>query len=107
MENPPSQPERGRSTISFTRGPFLRQLSPVGRLLAARLFLAALPHAYGQDQEHQLLNRLPKPDMSLQNAAQNKKFIAVKGTSLDKHPATGTFYLEEKSNSKRFSGPRD
>jgi hypothetical protein len=99
--------ERSGSTISFTKKPFLRQLWPVGRLLAACLFLADLPHAYGQDQEHQLLNRLLKPDMSLQNVAQNKKFIVVKGTSLDKHAATGTFYLEKKSNSKRFSGPRD
>jgi hypothetical protein len=45
--------------------------------------------------------------MSLQNAAQNKKFIAVNGASIDKHAATSTFYLEKKSNSKRFSGARD
>lgn len=79
----------------------------MGRVLAVCVLLAALSCARGQDQERKLVDRLLKPDMSLQNAAQNKKFVVVKGTFLDKHVATGTFYLEKKSNSKRFSGPRD
>jgi hypothetical protein len=79
----------------------------VRRLLAALLLLATLPYARGQDQEHQLVDRLLKPDMGLQNRAQNKKFMAAKGASIDKHAATSTFYLEKKSNSKRFSGARD
>jgi hypothetical protein len=99
--------ERSRSTISFTRKPLFRQLRHVRRLLAACLLLAALPYARGQDQEHQLVDRLLKPDMSLQNPAQSKKFMAAKGASIDKHADTSTFYLEKKSNSKRFSGARD
>lgn len=82
----------------------------MGRVLAVCVLLAALSCARGQDQEHRLVDRLLKPDMSLQNAAQNKKFIVVKGPSLDKHAATSAFYLEKKSNSNPESfrgGPRD
>jgi hypothetical protein len=98
--------ERGRSTISFTKEPLLRQLRHVGRLLAACLLLAALSCVRGQDQEHQLLDRLLKPDMSLQNTAQNKKFIATNGASIDKHASASSFYVQEKSNWKSFSGTR-
>jgi hypothetical protein len=79
----------------------------VRRLLAALLLLAALSYAYGQDQEHQLLNRLLKPDMNLQNTAENKKFIAANGAFIDKRATASTFYVEKKSNSKRFSRARD
>jgi hypothetical protein len=79
----------------------------MGRVLAACVLLAALSCVRGQDQEHRLVDRLLKPDMSLQNPAQNKKFMAAKGASIDKHAVTSTFYLEKKSNSKRFSGARD
>jgi hypothetical protein len=99
--------ERGRSTIPLQRSRCFGSFGNMGRLLAVCLLLAALSYARGQDQEHQLLNRLLKPDMSLQNSAQNKKFIAVNGASFDKHATTSTFYVEKKSNSKRFSGPRD
>jgi hypothetical protein len=99
--------ERGRSTISFTKQPLLRQLRHVGRLLAACLFLAALSCVRGQDQERNLVDRLLKPDMSLQNRAQNKKFIAANGASIDKRATASTFYVQTKLNSKRFSGTRD
>jgi hypothetical protein len=78
----------------------------MGRLLAACLLLAALSCARGQDQEHQLLDRLLKPDMSLQNPAQNKKFSATNGASINKHATASTFYVQKKSGSKRFSETR-
>jgi hypothetical protein len=79
----------------------------VRRLLAALLLLAALSYARGQDPEHQLLDRLLKPDMSLQNPAQNKKFMAAKGASINKHATASTFYVQKKSSSKSFSGTRN
>ena len=71
----------------------------MGRLLAACVLLAAFSCARGQDQEPQLLDRLLKPDMSLQNTAQNKKFIAANGASINKHATASTFYVRKKSSS--------
>ena len=79
----------------------------MGRVLAVCVLLAAFSCARAQEQGRTLVDRLLKPDMSLQNPAQNKKFMAAKGASIDKHATTSTFYLEKKSNSKRFSGARD
>jgi hypothetical protein len=81
----------------------------MGRVLTACLLLAAFSCVRGQDQERNLVDRLLKPDMSLQNTAQNKKFIAANGASINKnkHATAGTFYVERKSNSKRFFGARD
>ena len=40
------------------------------------LVLTALSCVRGQDQERKLLDRLLKPDMTLQNDAQHKNFVA-------------------------------
>jgi hypothetical protein len=49
------------------------------------------------------MDRLLKPDMTLQNDAQHKKFVAD-GTSINKRATVGTFYVQKKSNQKSFSG---
>jgi hypothetical protein len=67
------------------------------------LVLAVLPCARGQDQERKLVDRLLKPDMNLQNDAQNKKFIADGTASINKRATVGTFYVQKKSNQKNFS----
>src|SRR5207302_8409092 len=65
------------SQIFFTTAARLRHPRTVRKSVTAwLLLLAALPCARGQDQERKLLDRILKPDMSLQNEAQNKKFIA-------------------------------
>jgi hypothetical protein len=79
----------------------------MGRVLTACSLLAAFACAGAQDQERNLVDRLLEPDMSLQNTAQNKKFIAANGASISKHAITSAFYVEKKSNSKTFSGARD
>jgi hypothetical protein len=71
------------------------------------LLLAALSCARAQDQERNLVDRLLRPDLSLQNTAQNKKFIGANGASINKQATASTFYVQKKSGSKRFSGPRD
>ena len=63
--------------------------------------LAALPAALGQEQEKKLVDRLLKPDMTLQGREQNKKFLAD-GTSINKRANVGTFYVQEKSKPKSF-----
>jgi hypothetical protein len=79
----------------------------VGKVVTAfLLLLAAFSFARAQDQESKLVERLLRPDMTLQSTAQNKKFIAD-GASINKRATVGTFYVQKKSNSKSFSGPRD
>jgi hypothetical protein len=67
------------------------------------LILAALSGVRGQDQERKLVDRLLKPDMTLQNDAQHKKFVAD-GASMNKRASVGTFYVQKKRNQKNFSG---
>lgn len=71
------------------------------------MLLTAFSCARAQDQERNLVDRLLRPDMSLQNTAQSKRFIAVKGASINKHATAGAFYVQKKSNSRRFSGAPD
>ena len=79
----------------------------MGRVLAACALVAVLSCARAQDQERNLVDRLLRPDMSLQNTAQSKRFIAANGASIDKRATTTAFYVEKKSNLKSFSGARD
>ncbi len=75
-------------------------------VLVCTALFTALPYVYAQEQERKLLDRLLKPDMTLGNNAQNKKFNADR-VSINKQATVGTFYVQEKSNSKRFFGARD
>jgi hypothetical protein len=76
----------------------------VRRLLALCLLLGAGAPLSAQDQEQKLVDRLLKPDASLQNSAQNKKFSADR-TSINKRATVGTFYMEQRPQPKAFSGP--
>jgi hypothetical protein len=79
----------------------------VGKLLTIAVLLLAAPSCLrAQDQERKLVDRLLRPDMTLQNSEQKKKFIAD-GKSINKKATVGTFYVQKKSNSKTFSGTRD
>ena len=78
-------PLRGAPTnqqFRFTSPPELRQPCDVRKSVAISLLvLAALSCVRGQDQERKLVDRLLKPDMTLQNDAQHTKFVAD-GTSM-------------------------
>jgi hypothetical protein len=78
----------------------------VRNLLALGLLLFSVSSLGAQDQERKLVDRLLRPDMSLQSSEQTKKFIADK-TLVDKQAHVGTFYLQKKSNAKDFSGTRE
>lgn len=76
------------------------------KLLAVGLVLLTVCPARAQDQERKLIDRILKPDTTLQNDAQNKKFKADK-TSVDKRATVGTYYLEQKRAGKKFSNARN
>ena len=79
----------------------------MGKLLTIAVLLLAAPSwLRAQDQERKLVDRLLRPDMTLQNSEQKKKFVAD-GTSINKKANVGTFYVEKKPNSKMFSGTRE
>jgi hypothetical protein len=67
------------------------------------LVWAALACVRAQDQERKLVDRLLKPDMTLQSSEQNKKFIADGGSSMKKRANVGSFYIAKKPNSKSYS----
>jgi hypothetical protein len=82
--------------------PAVRKSREIGILL-----LAVLCSASAQDQEKKLLDRLLKPDMALQNDAQNKKFIGDGSASINKRANVGSFFIHQKPRSKDFGGTRD
>ena len=71
------------------------------------LLTAALCRVNAQDQEKKLVDRLLKPDMALQNDAQNKKFSGDGSASINKRANLGTFFVHQKPNAKNYSGGRD
>jgi hypothetical protein len=80
--------------------------APVRNLLIACLLLLPVCCAHAQQQERKLVDRIMEPDMSLENDAQNKKFTSDK-TSVNKPAHVSTFYLQQKSPAKKYSGTRD
>jgi hypothetical protein len=69
---------------------------------ASLLVFLLLPRVYAQEQENKLVDRLLRPDMTLQNGAQRKTFTAA-GAPLDRHATVRDFYWQEKTNAKKFS----
>src|SRR5205814_2449220 len=85
--------------ICFPQPWLVRRSVPVWMFL-----LVGLSCACAQDQERKLVDRLLKPDMTLQSDAQNKKFIADGSSPINKEARVGTFYIHQKPRSKSFFG---
>jgi hypothetical protein len=64
------------------------------------------PTAPAQGQERALVDRLLRPDTTLQNHAQNKKFLAD-GAAIDKRATVSAFYIQQKSKPASFAGIRE
>jgi hypothetical protein len=62
--------------------------------------------ASAQEQEHKLIDRIMKPDMTLGNEAQGKQFTADR-TSVNKKAHVSTFNFQQKSTAKEYRGTRD
>jgi hypothetical protein len=98
-----------RSEIDFSLqiGGYFGRLRVVRKPAAACLgVLVTFSCIHAQDQESKLVDRLLRPDTTLRNDAQNKKFSAD-GRSINKKASVGTFYVQKKSNAKSFAGTRD
>jgi hypothetical protein len=78
----------------------------VRQVLALWLVVFFVSSTHGQEQERKLVDRLLKPDMTLQTTEQNKKFVADK-TLIDRPAPVSAFYLQKKSNEKNFAGTRN
>jgi hypothetical protein len=72
-------------------------------IVAIGTLLIGISTALAQEQEHRLMDRLLKPDASLANPAQNKKFTGAHATSFDKPAHTKSFYSPRKSPAKTFA----
>ena len=75
-------------------------------LVGTLLLCFAVFSASAQEQEKKLVDRLLKPDLALQNAAQGKQFHA-RSNRVEKQLALRTFYIPEKSLVKSFDGGRE
>ncbi len=68
------------------------------------LALAGIAHA--QEQEKKLLDRLLKPDMTLQNDVQNKQFTGAGGETITKKAPTKSFFVAPRKAEKGFWNTR-
>lgn len=68
---------------------------------ACLLTVALVGSVNAQEQERKLLDRLLKPDMSLQNSVQEKQFVP-RGTTATKEARTKEFYVRERQPEKSF-----
>jgi hypothetical protein len=74
----------------------------VRAILAASVFaLAFVASATAQEQERKLIDRILKPDMSLQNSVQEKQFVA-RGATATRQAPTKEFYVRERKPEKSF-----
>jgi hypothetical protein len=71
--------------------------------VAIGTLLIGISTALGQEQERRLMDRLLKPDASLANPAQNKKFTGERTASFDKPAQTKSFYSSQKPTVKTSS----
>jgi len=94
--------------ISFTNQQSFYQPLVVRTSFAVwTLLTAAVCCVHAQDQEKKLVDRLLKPDMTLQNDAQNKKFSGDGSVSINKRANVGSFYVHRKPSLKKYSKTRD
>jgi hypothetical protein len=70
-------------------------------LTSCLLAVALAASATAQEQERKLLDRLLKPDMSLQNPVQTKQYVA-RGSTTTKQAPTKEFYVQERKPEKSF-----
>jgi hypothetical protein len=75
------------------------------RGVVALILLGSVVLARAQEQDRKMLDRLLKPDMTLQNNAQGKQFVA-RGATLSKSAPTKSFYVAETRKQKRFWNTR-
>jgi hypothetical protein len=71
-------------------------------IVAIGTFFIGASAALAQEQERKLIDRVLKPNTSLANPAQNKKFAGERLASFDKQARTSNFYFVPKRVTKTF-----
>ncbi|MDQ6655511.1 MAG: hypothetical protein M3Y80_06845 [Verrucomicrobiota bacterium] len=69
------------------------------------LLACGIAAAGAQEQERKLMDRVLKPDMSLQNEMQAKQF-GVRGNAEAKQVHTKSFYVADRRQEKQYAGAR-
>jgi hypothetical protein len=69
------------------------------------VFLACASTGVGQEQERKLVDRLLKPDTTLANASQDKKFETGRSQKT-RSSSTRSFYVTQRNIAKRFAQDR-
>ena len=64
-------------------------------------------HAWAEDQERKLIDRLLRPDMTLINPAQDKQFSGAGGTVANKNVEAKPFYSGDELATMNFAGIKD
>lgn len=80
--------------------------SDVRMLVALMALLISVCTAVAQKQETKLVDRLLRPNTSLANSAQDKKFVVTGGAPFDKRVPSRSFYSREKTLTKTFPAER-
>lgn len=60
-----------------------------------------------QEQERKLIDRLLRPDLTLVNSAQDRKFTGADVTAVDKKIVAKPFHAGKERTARRFSGGKD
>jgi hypothetical protein len=76
-------------------------------IVAIGMLFIGVSTSLAQEQERKLLDRLLKPDTSLANSAQNKKFSNTRSASFDKPLSLRPFYSPKKTAPKTFPEERE
>ena len=75
-------------------------------IVAIAALLASVYPALAQNQESKLIDRLLRPNVSMKNSAQDKKFTNTSAAAFDKSAATRSFYAPEKNVQKAYQDER-
>jgi hypothetical protein len=84
----------------------IRTFAAVRPAVIAAILFASATAGNAQQQERKLIDRLLRPDFSLQNNAQHKQFVA-EGTVTTKKATTKTFYVFGRSPEKKYTNVRN
>jgi hypothetical protein len=91
-----------RGQFSLQRCARFATFEDVRMIVAIGTLLIGASMAFAQEQERHLIDRILKPDMTMANPAQNKKFSETQGSSMSKPARTSTFYSSSKTIPKTF-----
>jgi hypothetical protein len=76
------------------------------RIVLAIATFSITASCFAQEQEGKLIDRLLRPNLALENSAQNKKFEGNRTTNIDKPASTRSFPIVQTTSTKTWTGDR-